>query len=133
MAFAKSAALNEFVNHRGAMLELGEGISRLQGLRLADGPILRFEDGMNEVLEFLYRSQMENSACQADECAAMVGDDESYNRLGNFARGESLYELKEADGVASLWFMPRHRAHEAALDRINIPPIDFTYEDLSNY
>jgi hypothetical protein len=57
-------------NHRGAMMELGEGLCKLRKLSLADGdgdgggdPFSRFRDDVAAVLQFLYRTQKELAAC----------------------------------------------------------------------
>uniref|UniRef100_A0A453HQE3 DUF309 domain-containing protein n=1 Tax=Aegilops tauschii subsp. strangulata TaxID=200361 RepID=A0A453HQE3_AEGTS len=55
-------------NHRGAMMELGEGLCKLRRLRLEDddddqGPFSRFRDEVAAVLSFLYRTQKELAAC----------------------------------------------------------------------
>jgi hypothetical protein len=56
-------------NHRGAMMELGEGLCKLRKLQLdgdaaaAGGPFSRFRDEVAAVLQFLYRTQKELAAC----------------------------------------------------------------------
>eukprot|EP00898_Chlorokybus_atmophyticus_P004786 jgi/Chlat1/5308/Chrsp35S05198 len=90
-------------NHRGAMLELGEGVRKLQRLRLDDEHTLYpFVEGVQGVLQFVYNTQasggfltheLEYAACTDDVCITMNSDEESYNLLGNFGRGQRLYAV----------------------------------------
>ncbi|KAG2559784.1 hypothetical protein PVAP13_8KG009500 [Panicum virgatum] len=51
-------------NHRGAMMELGEGLCKLRKLNLHDDdPFSRFREEAADVLQFLYRTQKELAAC----------------------------------------------------------------------
>ena len=52
-------------NHRGAMMELGEGLCKLRKLNLNDDddPFSRFREEVADVLHFLYRTQKELAAC----------------------------------------------------------------------
>nr|CAB3459241.1 unnamed protein product [Digitaria exilis] len=51
-------------NHRGAMMELGEGLCKLRKLNLDhDDPFSLFRDDVSSVLQFLYRTQKELAAC----------------------------------------------------------------------
>jgi len=50
-------------NHRGAMMELGEGLCKLRKMGFENGPFLRFEEILL-ALEFLYRTQKELVACE---------------------------------------------------------------------
>ncbi|CAO2147514.1 unnamed protein product [Urochloa humidicola] len=53
-------------NHRGAMMELGEGLCKLRKLNLHhdgnDDPFSRFRDEVAAVLQFVYRTQKELAA-----------------------------------------------------------------------
>lgn len=99
-------------NHRGAMMELGEGLCKLRRLRLEDddggadqGPFSRFRDEVAAVLSFLYRTQKELAACTDELCLAMDGSATSYQLLGDFAAGQRLYRLgANEDGVPSIVF-----------------------------
>ncbi|CAM0874408.1 unnamed protein product [Alopecurus aequalis] len=98
-------------NHRGAMMELGEGLCKLRRLRLEDddgdehGPFSRFRDEVAAVLSFLYRTQKELAACTDEMCLAMDGSATSYQLLGDFAAGQRLYMLGvNADDVPSILF-----------------------------
>ncbi|KAM0877405.1 hypothetical protein ACQ4PT_035535 [Festuca glaucescens] len=82
-------------NHRGAMMELGEGLCKLRRVRLEDddgddeGPFSRFRDEVAAVLSFLYRTQKELAACTDELCLAMDGSATSYQLLGDFAAGSA--------------------------------------------
>ncbi|KAF8671620.1 hypothetical protein HU200_049946 [Digitaria exilis] len=87
-------------NHRGAMMELGEGLCKLRKLNLDDdnnNPFSLFRDDVSSVLQFLYRTQKELAACTDDMCLTMNGSPTSYQLLGDFAAGRQLYRLKAAD------------------------------------
>nr|ACG27731.1 hypothetical protein [Zea mays] len=101
-------------NHRGAMMELGEGLCKLRKLQLdgegdgdgdGGGPFSRFRDEVAAVLQFLYRTQKELAACTDELCLTMDGSPSSYQLLGNFAAGQQLYRLElleaEEDGACS--------------------------------
>ncbi|XP_044980976.1 uncharacterized protein LOC123448216 isoform X2 [Hordeum vulgare subsp. vulgare] len=99
-------------NHRGAMMELGEGLCKLRRLRLEDyddqGPFSRFRDEVAAVLSFLYRTQKELAACNDELCLAMDGSATSYQLLGDFAAGQRLYRQGvDAEGVPSILFSGR--------------------------
>nr|CAD1817382.1 unnamed protein product [Ananas comosus var. bracteatus] len=86
-------------NHRGAMMELGEGLCKLRKMGFDGGPFLRFEEEVSAVLEFVYQTQKELAAyllfctCAGTEelCLAMDGSERSYQLLGSFAAGQQLY------------------------------------------
>ncbi|KAF8648557.1 hypothetical protein HU200_064598 [Digitaria exilis] len=86
-------------NHRGAMMELGEGLCKLRKLNLDhdDDPFSLFRYDVSSVLQFLYRTQKELAACTDDMCLTMNGSPTSYQLLGDFAAGRQLYLLKAAD------------------------------------
>ncbi|KAK1319235.1 hypothetical protein QJS10_CPB04g00565 [Acorus calamus] len=50
-------------NHRGAMMELGEGLCKLRKMGFESGPFYRFEEEVSAALDFLYKTQMELAAC----------------------------------------------------------------------
>lgn len=60
--------LNGFVillqNHKGAMMELGEGLGKLRKMNLRSGPFHQFENEISAALEFIYRTQIELAACE---------------------------------------------------------------------
>lgn len=51
-------------NHKGAMMELGEGLGKLRKMNLRSGPFHQFENEISAALEFIYRTQIELAACK---------------------------------------------------------------------
>ncbi|XP_057785322.1 uncharacterized protein LOC131004149 isoform X1 [Salvia miltiorrhiza] len=51
-------------NHKGAMMELGEGLCKLRKMNFQNGPFHQFERDISAVLEFIYQTQLEQAACQ---------------------------------------------------------------------
>ena len=51
-------------NHRGAMMELGEGLCKLRKMNFESGPFLDFEQDISAVLNFIYNTQIELAACE---------------------------------------------------------------------
>uniref|UniRef100_A0ACD5W7Z7 Uncharacterized protein n=1 Tax=Avena sativa TaxID=4498 RepID=A0ACD5W7Z7_AVESA len=126
-------------NHRGAMMELGEGLCKLRRLRLEDddddgdlGPFSRFRDEVAAVLSFLYRTQKELAACTDELCLAMDGSATSYQLLGDFAAGQELYRLgADADGVPSIMFSgPRDAAVLVPPSTVKLPALRATEQHL---
>eukprot|EP00271_Cylindrocystis_brebissonii_P015843 TRINITY_DN38893_c0_g1_i1.p1 TRINITY_DN38893_c0_g1~~TRINITY_DN38893_c0_g1_i1.p1 ORF type:complete len:213 (-),score=25.14 TRINITY_DN38893_c0_g1_i1:158-796(-) len=124
------------MNHRGAMVELGEGVNKLRKLRGQTGPFYEFEQDSSRLLEFLYNTQLENAACSDDICVAMDGSEQSYRLLGNFGAGEPLYALWEdpfAVGEMYVRFKPLRDAEGtggAEVQRVRVPMLRATEEDL---
>mmetsp|Transcript_40511 Transcript_40511/g.77390 ORF Transcript_40511/g.77390 Transcript_40511/m.77390 type:complete len:256 (+) Transcript_40511:138-905(+) len=87
-------------NHRGCMIEFGEGLRKLDRLSYC-GALSNFTSEAHQLLQFVYSTQLEYAACTQDYCNSMDGDDVSYDLLGDFAKGERLYCLEESfeDGV----------------------------------
>ncbi|KAL6009739.1 hypothetical protein ACLOJK_000168 [Asimina triloba] len=50
-------------NHRGAMMELGEGLCKLRKMDFSGGPFLQFEKQISATLDFVYQTQLELAAC----------------------------------------------------------------------
>uniref|UniRef100_A0A0E0BNC9 DUF309 domain-containing protein n=1 Tax=Oryza glumipatula TaxID=40148 RepID=A0A0E0BNC9_9ORYZ len=125
-------------NHRGAMMELGEGLCKLRKLRLDDdddttSPFSRFEEEVAAALNFIYRTQKELAACTDDLCLTMDGSATSYQLLGNFAAGQKLYRLETAtgadgdgDGVPTIIFSASSR-----LVRVKLPTLSATEQHLA--
>ncbi|KAF0907304.1 hypothetical protein E2562_015805 [Oryza meyeriana var. granulata] len=120
-------------NHRGAMMELGEGLCKLRKLRLDDdddddgsSPFSRFQDEVAAALNFIYRTQKELAACTDDLCLTMDGSASSYQLLGNFAAGQQLYRLETtgADGVPSIIFSDNRV-------RVKLPTLSATEQHLA--
>lgn len=51
-------------NHRGAMMELGEGLCKLRKMEFQNGPFHTFEREISAVLDFIYLTQIELAACE---------------------------------------------------------------------
>ncbi|XP_057540943.1 uncharacterized protein LOC130818761 isoform X2 [Amaranthus tricolor] len=51
-------------NHKGAMMEMGEGLCKLRKLNFKDGPFHEFEQQISSVLNFIYQTQLELAACR---------------------------------------------------------------------
>jgi len=80
-------------NHRGAMVELGEGLTKLRRADFQEGPLHDFEREASAVLEFIYNAQLEHAACVDDVCTRMDGSEQSYQLLGDFGAGKALYRV----------------------------------------
>ncbi|KAJ1273998.1 hypothetical protein BS78_05G029500 [Paspalum vaginatum] len=122
-------------NHRGAMMELGEGLCKLRKLQLqqeedGDNPFSLFRDEVAAVLHFLYRTQKELAACTDEMCLTMDGSPSSYQLLGNFAAGQRLYGLEAGSIVFSL---PNNGggAPRAAAPRVKLPTLQATEQHLT--
>lgn len=121
-------------NHRGAMMELGEGLCKLRKLRLDDdttSPFSRFQEEVAAALNFIYRTQKELAACTDDLCLTMDGSATSYQLLGNFAAGQKLYRLEtttsaDGDGVPTIIFSASSR-----LVRVKLPTLSATEQHLA--
>ncbi|XP_024515200.1 uncharacterized protein LOC9653176 [Selaginella moellendorffii] len=108
---------------RGAMVELGEGVSKFGKLKLKKGPFYEFDKEMRAVLDFLYNTQLENAACNDDFCITMDGSQENYQLLGNFGAGEELYKLeKDVAGYGhSLIFSPTRFEQKNSSPSVKLP------------
>lgn len=53
-----------FKNHKGAMMELGEGLCKLRKMDFKSGPFHQFELEISAVLDFIYQTQIELAACE---------------------------------------------------------------------
>lgn len=51
-------------NHKGAMMELGEGLCKLRKMEFRSGPFFTFEREISAVLDFVYQTQIELAACK---------------------------------------------------------------------
>ncbi|XP_051138955.1 uncharacterized protein LOC127256797 [Andrographis paniculata] len=81
-------------NHKGAMMQLGEGLCKLRKMNFEGGPFHRFEKEISSILEFIYHTQLEQAACTEEHCIAMDGSERSYQLLGGYAAGERIYHLE---------------------------------------
>nr|DAD43214.1 TPA_asm: hypothetical protein HUJ06_001444 [Nelumbo nucifera] len=117
-------------NHRGAMMELGEGLCKLRKMNFTSGPFHQFEQEISEALNFIYQTQLELAACADDFCITMDGSEQSYQLLGSFAAGQCLYHLKTDNNVPYIVFCPEESYHIRNPVRVKIPTIHATQEDL---
>ncbi|BBN03657.1 uncharacterized protein MPTK1_2g25240 [Marchantia polymorpha subsp. ruderalis] len=123
-------------NHRGAMVELGEGLTKLRRVGFVSGPLHDFEQEASAVLEFIYNTQLEHAACSDDICITMDGSEQSYRLLGNFGAGQVLYKLaEEGDGLHIHFISQRSSTAPgefAALSpiRVKVPVLQAAEEDL---
>ncbi|KAI3782691.1 hypothetical protein L2E82_12745 [Cichorium intybus] len=120
-------------NHKGAMMEIGEGVCKLRKLNFVTGPFHQFERDMTAVLDFIYHTQLEFAACNDDMCVAMDQSETSYKLLGGYGAGKHLYWL-EMDGSASLYivFCPDSDRSSSSGDqpRVRLPILYATQEHL---
>lgn len=56
--------IDSMQNHKGAMMELGEGVCKLRKMDFQNGPFYQFEKEISAVLEFIYQTQIEQAACE---------------------------------------------------------------------
>ncbi|KAI3772707.1 hypothetical protein L6452_03899 [Arctium lappa] len=120
-------------NHKGAMMEMGEGVCKLRKLNLESGPFHQFERDVSAVLDFIYQTQLEFAACNDDMCVAMDQSETSYKLLGGYGAGQHLYWL-EMDGSASLYivFSPDRSLTATAANqpRVRLPILYASQEHL---
>ncbi|CAM8962339.1 unnamed protein product [Rhodiola kirilowii] len=103
-------------NHKGAMMELGEGLCKLRKMNFETGPFHDFEQEIAAALEFIYQTQIELAACAEDLCLAMDQTERSYQLLGGYAAGQHVYylEFDDLNGVMNIVFRP-DRSYAATL------------------
>ncbi|XVE60965.1 hypothetical protein DITRI_Ditri06bG0003100 [Diplodiscus trichospermus] len=95
-------------NHKGAMMELGEGLCKLRKMNFESGPFYDFEQDISAVLNFIYNTQIELAACGDDLCVTMEQSEKSYLLLGGYAAGQHLYHLQnDANQVMHIVFCPQ--------------------------
>ncbi|KDP31727.1 hypothetical protein JCGZ_14884 [Jatropha curcas] len=121
-------------NHKGAMLELGEGVCKLRKMNFESGPFHQFEQDISAVLEFIYQTQIELAACTDDLCIAMDRSERSYQLLGGYGAGQLLYTL-EIDPMNGLFivFCPQRSYASADPPRVKLPTLQATQDHLMSY
>ncbi|WOG98178.1 hypothetical protein DCAR_0417519 [Daucus carota subsp. sativus] len=124
-------------NHKGAMMELGEGVCKLRKMNLDSGPFHEFEQEISAVLEFIYQTQLEFAACIEDYCLAMDQSEQSYKLLGGYGARQRMYSLDlETDNkVAFIVFCPEGVESYSAVassdrPRIKLPNLLATQQQL---
>ncbi|CAI0442117.1 unnamed protein product [Linum tenue] len=120
-------------NHKGAMMELGEGLCKLRKLDFQTGPFRRFEEEISAVLEFIYLTQLQLAACTEDICLAMDQTEISYQLLGGYGAGQKLYgletELSGGGGVSTfVTFVPPLTSGDK--QKVKLPTLGATHEHL---
>lgn len=109
-------------NHRGAMMELGEGICKLRKLNFQTGPFHQFEKEVASVLDFIYETQLEYAACTDDICMTMDQSEKSYQLLGGYGAGQPLYSLDyKQDGSSFIIFCSDRSLPSRESRRIKLP------------
>ncbi|KAL0555128.1 hypothetical protein IC582_009061 [Cucumis melo] len=116
-------------NHRGAMMELGEGVCKLRKMEFGSGPFHTFEREITAVLDFVYLTQIELAACDESVCVTMEGSERSYELLGRYGEGQKLYDMeKQVDGSMCIVFSPQtSQTHPL---RVKLPTLDATKQHL---
>ncbi|XP_042480403.1 uncharacterized protein LOC122061255 [Macadamia integrifolia] len=118
-------------NHRGAMMELGEGLCKLRKMNFESGPFHQFEQEIAAVLNFIYQTQMELAACSEDFCLTMDGSERSYQLLGGFASGKHLYHLEnDQNDVLYIVFNPEESYIDKEAVKVKVPTLHATEEHL---
>ncbi|KAK4404644.1 hypothetical protein Sango_0833000 [Sesamum angolense] len=119
-------------NHKGAMMELGEGLCKLRKMNFESGPFHQFEKEISAVLEFIYQTQLEQAACTEELCIAMDQSERSYQLLGGYGAGERLYHLEiDRSWTAYIVFCPeRYGGMATEPPSIKIPVLQASEEHM---
>ncbi|XP_010678215.2 uncharacterized protein LOC104893775 isoform X2 [Beta vulgaris subsp. vulgaris] len=124
-------------NHKGAMMEMGEGLCKLRKLNFERGPFHQFEQEITTVLNFIYQTQLELAACNEDFCLTMEQTERSYQLLEGYGAGQCLYVLEESDNgynndKSYLVFDPKksYSATNLPPTRVKLPILEATQNHL---
>lgn len=118
-------------NHKGAMMELGEGLCKLRKMNFEGGPFLRFEQEISAVLDFIYQTQLEFAACTDDFCHALDQSEKSYQLLGGYAAGQLLYRLEiGSSGTRYIVFCPERSNEAGEPPRVKLPTLHASVQHL---
>ncbi|OVA18885.1 Protein of unknown function DUF309 [Macleaya cordata] len=118
-------------NHRGAMMELGEGLCKLRKMNFQSGPFYQFEQEISATLDFIYQTQLELAACADDLCLTMDGSERSYQLLGSYAAGQHLYHLeRDSNDILYIVFFPEGWHSSGKPPRVKVPTLHATEEHL---
>ncbi|KAB5551617.1 hypothetical protein DKX38_008928 [Salix brachista] len=120
-------------NHKGAMMELGEGLCKLRRMDFESGPFYQFEQEISAALDFIYHTQIELAACGDDLCVAMYQSERSYQLLGAYAAGQHLYRLQNnaSDGT-DIVFCPRS-SYSGEPPKVKLPTLNAAEDHLMAY
>ncbi|KAJ1703457.1 hypothetical protein LUZ63_003236 [Rhynchospora breviuscula] len=118
-------------NHRGAMIQLGEGLCKIKKLEFKEGPFFQFQQEISAALEFVYQTQKELAACNDEYCLTMDGSEKSYQLLGSFGAGQQLYSLNLGSDAKThiLFSAPNHYSSERP-SRVKAPILGATEKHL---
>ncbi|XP_030453267.2 uncharacterized protein LOC115674887 [Syzygium oleosum] len=122
-------------NHKGAMMELGEGLCKLRKMDFEDGPFHQFEREISAALDFVYQTQIELAACTEELCIAMDRSERSYQLLGGYGAGQNLYRLElDRDAKIYIVFCPeRDYTKDVSPPRIKLPTLNASEEHFLNF
>lgn len=123
-------------NHRGAMMELGEGLCKLRKMKFEDGPFHKFEKDISAALDFIYHTQLELAACAEDLCITMDQSERSYQLLGGYAAGQPLYRVQSTDQLDNpnyIIFCPERFHGSNDQIRIRLPILQASENDLMSF
>ncbi|XP_061964723.1 uncharacterized protein LOC133689034 [Populus nigra] len=121
-------------NHKGAMMELGEGLCKLKRMDFESGPFHQFEQEISAALDFIYLTQIELAACGDDLCLAMYQSERSYQLLGAYAAGQHLYRLQNNpnDGTYIV-FRPQISSYSGEPQKVKLPTLNAADDHLIAY
>lgn len=125
-------------NHKGAMMELGEGVCKLRKMNFKSGPFYEFEQEISAALDFIYQTQIELAACGDDVCVAMDRSERSYQLLGRYAAGQLLYTLQlqadddEANETVYIVFSSQ-RSYGGEPPKVKLPILHATTQHLISH
>lgn len=111
-------------------MELGEGLCKLRKFNFENGPFHEFEKEISEVLDFIYRTQLELAACGDDICVTLDQSERSYQLLGGYAAGQKLYSLENDQDYYYLIFTSGRYDGNMENPRIKLPTIDASEANL---
>lgn len=118
-------------NHKGAMMELGEGLCKLRRMNFESGPFHQFEQEISAALDFIYQTQIELAACTDDLCLAMDQSERSYQLLGGYGAGQHLYSLKsDLDQITYIVFCVQASYGDNRPPKAKLPLLNATKEHL---
>ncbi|KAF5742308.1 hypothetical protein HS088_TW09G00352 [Tripterygium wilfordii] len=116
-------------NHKGAMMELGEGVCKLRKFDFGSEPFHQFEQEISAVLEFIYQTQIELAACGDDICLLMEQSERSYRLLGGYGAGQRLYSLQsDTDDVMYIIFCHQRSYSSGEPLKVKLPILNATEE-----
>ncbi|CAB4316473.1 unnamed protein product [Prunus armeniaca] len=117
-------------NHKGAMMELGEGLCKLRKMNFKSGPFYQFEQEISAALDFIYQTQIELAACTEDLCVTMDQSERSYQLLGGYAAGQLLYTLQSDPNETMYIVFSPHRSYDSEPPKVKLPTLNATAEHL---